>query len=44
MVQEEFEKIATDIRQRVIAVARGYRLDGIRLRTWRRTPCSSYGP
>ncbi|WP_298642370.1 sigma factor [uncultured Prevotella sp.] len=27
MVQEEFEKIATDIRQRVIAVARGYRLD-----------------
>ena len=27
MVQEEFEKIAPDIRQRVIAVARGYRLD-----------------
>lgn len=27
MVQHEFESIATDLRQRTIAVARGYRLD-----------------
>lgn len=27
MVQQEFEKIAADLRQRIIAVARGYRLD-----------------
>ena len=27
MVQQEFENIAADLRQRIIAVARGYRLD-----------------